>query len=1400
MSIFYHYNRGGKRLQRKSKSENNLRVRLAALLLCLFMLPGFLPVLASAADDEGKLSSIVTFDSITLHCMGDDGQPEAAIQDGTLIERDRKLVLRYTYNIKGEQCEKIKAGTKYYLEVSPHLVLPHLEDGSSLTVDGKQQFGSIYANGNSAWVTFDAKQDGSGDTVLSDYGELSNAFFYLNCSRAVAVPAGEDPIDGYSNLYAIKFENNRQVTFGYAENEPVTARAQINKGGNLQDKTITWTINYTPWQNPAANDPVTLDTPFELRDTIDISSHSYVAGSVTIDGTPVTAAYTYTSRDEIQGGEDAYVIVETSADGGSTTLTFGGTKFNAGEATQGNPAVPLTITYQTSISDNLLLPGGTVGKKITNAADLFGGKNGEFNRLSISGKSTVTIPQPTWLTKTGKTTREPGNGSTTDWTVTFQPNGFSFEDSNNLTLYDQLPDRSTLVDGSVKVNGAEATATPGTNNDFTISPITTDNQPVTITYQSHVEEDTYDSGTSLGSNVAWFTFKYGDQDYKTPEVKKDVGSGDGSGTPGTATLVKTNTGYNKTDRTIVWTATINPHKAYLKSGTFTDNLGAAGPRCTAGHTSGLELVGGTKDITVKINGGDPTDAEKALINLEYSQQELTIKVGEIGANTITLTYTTKVCDPCVFANNTAKVAFKNTISTSDMIIGKQSNTGRSASADSTADVSAVVLSKKAPVYDYASGIMKWTVEVDAAGLPMSEVILTDELPAGLTYVENTLSTNPAITDASASVAGQKLTINLGTVKEKTTITFDTKADPETLGFRGDKPVTVANTICMKGSADEIPFAEVSHSVRQNFSNHGLVKSSAVNNQQEFIQYEVLINPFGLALPENPSLADTLDKRLQLDPDTLRFYEATLSGTTNNKDQKPGYTKTGDGQPLQVTSFDPGTNSFTVQIPIGADSRAAYVLAYRADIIDYQADGYSNSVSFDGGSVLLGGSKNNSAAVGGGGGGGGGGIAARKAVITIAKADSENQTALAGVSFTLYQWDSDNKRRGLPFAQGKTDAQGKLSFKVKPNAAYELVETESVSGYGSAIGWNSLPAGVTETDAGLLVTAGAAKSELTLELTNEPHTTDLVFRLVNESGIPMTGEKVQIFTSDPTGKPDLAPVREVTVSTDGTVRFPGMRRGAKYYVRKPDGNILSVEVPAQLDDDPTVTLPDGTTAVLTANYLITGTTAPDQQWTLTVNKVISGGTTPLPGAAIGLYADESCRILIKTDVSGQDGTIIFSGLIKGQSYWLKETAAPAGYHLDSAIYEGSEANSTVVIANTPGNSGNTGTPDEPGTPSEPGTPGEPDTPSEPGAPSESDTPNKPGTPSESGTPSKPGTPNEPSTPVSPGNGGSNNSTNGLNIPQTGDDTQRLIAVTLVSGILLAVVTIYRRFMAKRRGQK
>ena len=1422
MGMFHHHSWGGKRLQRKLKSEHHSGVRLAALLLCLSMITGFLPALARAADAGEKLSSIVNFQSIALHYAGPDGQSVGEIvQNNALLGKDDKLILRYTYAISDEQCVQITAGTNYYLEVSPHLVLPNLSSGSPLTIetdDGLVEFGKIYADGSSAWVTFDAKSDGGG-TILSEYGELNDANFYLTCNRAGAVPDSETPIEGHSNLYAMKFETGEQLTFGYAENEPISAKAEIKKDGILRDKTITWTIDYTPWQNPAEGDDVTLDTPFELRDTIDTSLHSYVDSSVTIDGQTVTA---YTSRDEVQGGEAAYVIIETPAESGNTTLTFGGTKFNAGQATKGNPATPLKITYQTAINDDLLLPGGTGDKKVSNAAELFAGENDVFNSLNIISSNTVTIHQPTWLTKEGHTTRHTdGTGSTTDWTVTFQPNGFDFVRENNLTLHDQLPSGSTLVDGSVQVDGVAVTAMTGANNDFTISPITTttNSQPVTITYQSHVPEDMYDSGTSLGSNIAWFTFKYGDQDYTTPQVEKDVGSGDGSGTPGTATLVKANSGYNAATRTIDWTVKINPHQAYLKSGTFTDNLKIGSPCGVTGHTSGLELVNGKDGITVLVDGSTSTDP--SLITLEYENQQITIKVGEVGTKTITLTYTTQVCDPCIFANNTAKTLFKNTISTTDMIIGRQSTTGRSASADSTANVSATVLTKKVPVYDYASGTMKWTVEVDAAGLSMADVVLTDDLPAGLTYVENSLDTTPEISGALATVNGQTLTINLGAVTGKTTITFETEVDPEILGFGGDQPVVVENTIRMNGKADGVEFAEVSHSVQQSFSNHGLVKSSTVDNQQELIQYEVLINPYHLALPENPSLVDTLDSRLQLDTDTLMFYEATLSGTTAASGQKPGYKKTGDGQSLKITGFDPAANSFTVQLPIEDNNRDAYVLTYTADIIDHQAGGYSNSVRFDGGDLLLGGNKSNSAAVGGGGGGGGGGVAARKATISIVKTDSETQAPLSDVSFLLYQWyqwDGESNTRGLPFAQGTTDAQGKLSFKVKPGAIYELVEDESVPGYGSEFSWTNLPDGVRATDNGLLITAGEAKSELKLELTNEAHTTDIVFRLVNESGIPIAGMKVRIFTFDPTGQPDPTPAKEATVSPDGTVKFPGMRRGAKYYIQRPDGEIMSVDVPAHVNDEPKVTLPDGTTATLNEDYQATNTMTADQQWELAVKKVISGGDTPLAGATIGLYADADCQTLIKTGISGQDGTITFSGLIKGQSYWLKETAAPNGYQLNSKTYEGTEGTPNVTIENTPSpvNPGNPGDPSNPVNPSDPSNPVNPSDPSNPVNPSDPSNPVNPSDPSNPVNPSDPGNPvnpSDPGNPVNPSDPGNpvnpndpsnpgigNVSTGDPNIPQTGDYTRLLVLITLLSGILLAAMTLYRFLGQKKREKK
>ena len=146
-----------------------------------------------------------------------------------------------------------------------------------------------------------------------------------------------------------------------------------------------------------------------------------------------------------------------------------------------------------------------------------------------------------------------------------------------------------------------------------------------------------------------------------------------------------------------------------------------------------------------------------------------------------------------------------------------------------------------------------------------------------------------------------LAVNLGEVNGKTTVAFDTEVDPEI--FNNDSgSVTVSNTISMTGRADGIEFEEVSHTVAKSFTNHGLVKSSMPQPDKELISYEVLVNPFGLRLPKDSALVDTLDKRLQIDLDTLRFYKAEVSGTSDRAMQKPDYKKIGEGLPLEAESF------------------------------------------------------------------------------------------------------------------------------------------------------------------------------------------------------------------------------------------------------------------------------------------------------------------------------------------------------------------------------------------------------------------------------------------------------------------------------------------------------------------
>lgn len=110
MGMFHHHSRGGKRLQRKTKSEHHSGVRLAALLLCLSMLTGFLPAIARAEESEHKFSDFVAIDSIALYHYKNDPPKNLGekVEDNALLTQNDPLILYYEYHITESQCDIIK--------------------------------------------------------------------------------------------------------------------------------------------------------------------------------------------------------------------------------------------------------------------------------------------------------------------------------------------------------------------------------------------------------------------------------------------------------------------------------------------------------------------------------------------------------------------------------------------------------------------------------------------------------------------------------------------------------------------------------------------------------------------------------------------------------------------------------------------------------------------------------------------------------------------------------------------------------------------------------------------------------------------------------------------------------------------------------------------------------------------------------------------------------------------------------------------------------------------------------------------------------------------------------------------------------------------------------------------
>lgn len=149
------------------------------------------------------------------------------------------------------------------------------------------------------------------------------------------------------------------------------------------------------------------------------------------------------------------------------------------------------------------------------------------------------------------------------------------------------------------------------------------------------------------------------------------------------------------------------------------------------------------------------------------------------------------------------------------------------------------------------------------------------------------------------------------------------------------------------------------------------------------------------------------------------------------------------------------------------------------------------------------------------------------------------------------------------------------------------------------------------------------------------------------------------------------VQTMTTGQNGVAEYAGLKPGI-YYIKEnlsPEGYIAdsSVKITATLTQNGSkvdtvytgIATFDSQNRPIVTNTKITAS--------LTIRKTDTGDN-PLSGAVIGLYTDAICDNLVERKTTTGSGTVTFTDLKPGNTYYYREDEAPAGYVRDTQIYE------------------------------------------------------------------------------------------------------------------------------------
>lgn len=763
------------------------------------------------------------------------------------------------------------------------------------------------------------------------------------------------------------------------------------------------------------------------------------------------------------------------------------------------------ITYKTSVHSDLATKAQG-NYSYSNKAVL----NYEDNSTPKSITSnTASVPvNVKYISKSGSY-----NSSTKsiDWTITVNESGRTI---TNAVVTDAIPAGLTLDPSSVKSNGSYTIL--GQNVTFTLGDI---NSKQTITFSTTVDPAVYNSNIYKSySNTANLS---GDGVPARAAANKTVGFSSNI-------IQKQGTGYDASKGIITWNIIVNSNKTSVAAGAVvTDNI-----------PIGQTYVAGSAILDNTTTAGD--SAYTAAASGDTSKTgTFSYTFSSAFSDTHTITFKTQVTDPKVYEANYSRT-YNNTVNLTAAGINQ--------SASATQPVSSEIINKTGIGYNYATREISWKVVVNKNKMPITNAVITDNIPAGQQYVNNSATIDngaPAGGFTYTDIAGDssKTGVLLYTFPKGSsnnihgtyTITFKTKVTDLSI-FNSNGTKSLNNTAAISG--DEIPNDGKRQSTgTQAINNTVIDKTPTYTYGNAYIDWNLNINSnFSISMG-GATVTDNLQDGLSLNTDTVELYKAVVnSNGTLSAGNKVALTG-------ENVKYDPSTKEFDFTFPQDAGTSAC-ILKFTTDVA--KPGNYLNVAQFKGESLDQSASGTQNNIWFSTGGGWGVGISGS---ITVLKLDSNDNTKkLAGAVFQLIDQYGNVKETSAP-----TGSDGKALFSsLKYDTDYSLKEITPPVGY-------SLSSEIYKFQVHNIT----GEKDITYNYQDTKIKKDVSFSKLGEDGKGLQGAEFTLYADD-----GVNPVKDsqganvIAVSDEnGNVTFKNIEYG-NYKIKEskaPKGYLLSSSV-------------------------------------------------------------------------------------------------------------------------------------------------------------------------------------------------------------------------------------------------